>query len=381
MKNWQQFLRNYWQVLATVVAIIVLLIIVNVPQGNERLAGSTYSSQPSGYGAWYQMIVDRGSSIERWRQNSKELMAKYPSGTTWLQINPAITQLDLNTAEKDWIKQGNTLIVLGIDSPPKDIDFRQDLPSAQGAIRIETSRRLTSDSLPTGMKDINKIVGDAQGNVMASAQLGAGQLIVSTTPHLAANAYQDFRPNYELLARLVTDQQQRIVVDEYLHGYYDVQNSDAADRTSSNGFTYLLSTPWLIVLINTCLVLGVLIWQQNRRFGAVIIPQPPAIDNSMAYIQALGGVLRQARSSDFVVQNIGKAEQLALQQQLGLGSQQLVDRQALLTAWAAHTKLPADDLQQVLQLATDHRRLTETELRQWLRQWQTLRDRSQSSSL
>jgi hypothetical protein len=380
MKKWLQFLRRYWQVLATVIAIIILLIVVSGPRGNERLAGSTYSKQPSGYGAWYQMMVDRSTPIERWRKSSKELMTKYSTNTTWLQINPAITQLDLSTAEKNWIEKGNTLIVLGVDAPPKDIDFSQDLPSAQGAVRIETTRRLVSDSLPTAVTAIQKIVGNSQGNVLVSAQLGAGQLIVSTTPHLAANAYQDWRPNYELLASLIPAQQ-RIVVDEYLHGYHDVQSAGATDRTATDGLTYLLRTPWLVVLFNFCLVLFLVIWQQNRRFGAVIIPQPPAVDNSLAYIQALGGVLRQARSSDFVVQNIGKAEQLALQQKLGLGSQQLVDRQTLLTAWVTQTKLPATDLQQVLQLATDHRRLNEKELRQWLLQWRTLRDKSSRPSL
>jgi hypothetical protein len=380
MKKWLQFLRRYWQVLATVIAIIILLIVVSGPRGNERLAGSTYSKQPSGYGAWYQMMVDRSTPIERWRKSSKELMTKYSTNTTWLQINPAITQLDLSTAEKNWIEKGNTLIVLGVDAPPKDIDFSQDLPSAQGAVRIETTRRLVSDSLPTAVTAIQKIVGNSQGNVLVSAQLGAGQLIVSTTPHLAANAYQDWRPNYELLASLIPAQQ-RIVVDECLHGYHDVQSADTADRTATDGLTYLLRTPWLVVLFNFCLVLFLVIWQQNRRFGAVIIPQPPAVDNSLAYIQALGGVLRQARSSDFVVQNIGKAEQLALQQKLGLGSQQLVDRQTLLTAWVTQTKLPATDLQQVLQLATDHRRLNEKELRQWLLQWRTLRDKSSRPSL
>jgi Domain of unknown function (DUF4350) len=380
MKKWPQFLRRYWQVLAVVLAIIILLIVVNAPQGNERLAGSTYSNQPSGYGAWYQMMVDRSTPIERWRKNGEELVTKYPTNTTWLRINPAIAPLDLSTADKDWIKQGNTLIVLGVDAPPRDIDFSQDLPSAQGAVRIETTRRLVSSSLPTAVTATQKIVGNSQGNVLVSAQLGAGRLIVSSTPHLAANAYQDWRPNYELLASLVP-KQQRIVVDEYLHGYRDIQSADAADRTAADGLTYLLRTPWLVVLLNICLLLGVVIWQQNRRFGAVVIPQPPAVDNSMAYIQALGGVLRQARSSDFVMQNIGKAEQLALQQKLGLGSQQLVDRQTLLTAWVTQTKLPATDLQQVLQLATDHRRLNEKELRQWLFQWQNLLDKLPRPSL
>jgi hypothetical protein len=381
MKKWLQWLRRYWQVVTAAITIVVLLIVVNAPSGNSQLSGSTYSNQPTGYGAWYQMMIDRSTPIDRWQQNTKELTKKYPQGTTLLQINPTTTGLNLSTAEKDWIKQGNTWIVLGVDAPPQDIEFSQDLPSAQGQVRIDTTRRLDGDSFPSAVTNTAKIVGDQHGNVVATATLGQGQLIVATTPHLAANSYQDFRPNYELLATLVTAKQQRLVVDEYLHGYRDPQNSSATDQTATNGFTYLLQTPLVIAFLNLCLVLGMVIWQQNRRFGKVVIPQTPPVENSTAYIQALGGVLRQAQSSDFVVQNIGKVEQLALQQKLGLGSQQLVDRSTLLAAWQAHFPMLTADLPQVLQLATGQPPLTEAELRQWLLQLQALRDHWSQRSL
>ncbi len=389
MKNWRQFLRNYWQVLAAAIAIIILLIVVNATGGSPQLAGSTYSNQPNGYGAWYQMMIDRQVPIDRWRRSSKELIRQHPSGSSLLRVYSEVQDLEISKAEQDWIKKGNTLIVLGVDAPAQDISFSQDLASDQGKVRIESTRRFESKTLPDMLslvKSSQRIVGDKAGDVVVSAKIGEGQLIAASTNHLAANAYQDFRPNYELLASLVNTKaktkEQRILVDEYLHGFRDTQSSELADRPAQDGLTYLLRTPWLVVLCNLCLVLGILIWQQNRRFGAVVMPQPPAIDNSRAYIQALGGVLRQARSSDFVVQNIGKAELLAIQQQLGLGNQQLVDRQTLLTAWAAHTKLPADDLQQVLQLATGARqRLTESELRQWLLKMQAVRDQLQQPSL
>jgi Domain of unknown function (DUF4350) len=377
MKNWRKFLWQYWQVLLAVVAIIVLLIVTSAPNGSSQLSGSTYSKEPHGYGAWYQMMVDRSTPLERWRQNNQELMRQHPRDTTLLQVNVATQDLQLSTAEKDWIKQGNTLIVLGVDARANDIAFSQDLPSAHGPVRIETTRRLEPDDLAHLMKGAKQVVGDDAGNVIESAKIGEGHLIISTTPHLAANAYQDFASNYELLATLATADGHRLVVDEYLHGYHDASSSDRADRSELNGVTYLLQTPFLMLLINFSLVFGLVVWQQNRRFGAVIIPQPPAVENSTAYIQALGGVLRQAQSSDFVVKNIGKAEQLALQQRLGLGNQQLVDRATLLAAW--QTQLPTAELPPMVPLATGQQ-LTESQLQQWLRQLQAVRDRWARSS-
>jgi Domain of unknown function (DUF4350) len=382
MKNWRQFLQKYWQVVVVVIAIVTLLIITSVLNSNERLAGSTYGREPNGYGAWYQMMADRETPIKRWRQSTKELARQYPSGTSLLQVNSEIKDFSLSTAEKEWISKGNTWIILGVDAPAQDIAFSQDLRSPLGAVQIETTRRLESAVLPGTTIPIDKIVGDTEGNVVASAKIGIGRVIVSTTPYLAANAYQDSLPNYELLASLATTDRQRIFVDEYLHGYRDpvvTTSGSGAANTPRDEWSYLLKTPFLVALTNLGLVFGIVTWRQNRRFGAVIIPQPPVVDNSLAYIQALGGVLRQAKSSDFVVQNIGKAEQLSLQQQLGLGNQQLVDHQTLLLAWQAHTKMPADDLQQVLQLATDQR-LTESELRQWLLQLQAVRDQLQRQS-
>ena len=102
------------------------------------------------------------------------------------------------------------------------------------------------------------------------------------------------------------------------------------------------------------------------------MPQPPQVDNSVAYIQALGSILRQAKSSEFVLQNIGKAEQLKLQQMLGLGNQQLVDRQTLIDAWVTQTKLPVADLPVILQ--SSNKPFTEAELQQWLSKLQAMRD-------
>jgi hypothetical protein len=387
MKNWQEFLRQYWQMILTAVVIIVLITVVNAMGGGDRLKGSSYSLEPQGYGAWYQQMVDKGVAIERWRKPANKVFDKYPSGTTLLQVNSGLENFTLDPPDKKWIEDGNTLVVLGADASSNDIEFSQNLTSPQGQVKIETTRRFRVTDSTSSYFNLpivpTSIVSDDHGAVVWQSLIGKGKLILATTPYLAANAYQDSTANYELLTAL-TGNQQRIVVDEYLHGYReprksgDPLNPDDPQHPDSEGdglMSYFAKTPFFVAFVNICLVLGILVWQQNRRFGAVIIPQPPQVDNSVAYIQALGGILRQAQSSEFVLQNVGKAEQLKLQQLLGLGNKQLVDRQTLVDAWLVQTKLPAADLPVILQLAPGT--FTEAELQQWLSKIQAMRDQLQ----
>jgi Domain of unknown function (DUF4350) len=377
MKDWQKFLRQYWQMILAAVVIMVLVTIVSALGGGDRLKGSTYSLEPQGYGAWHQQMVDKGVSIERWRKPAAKVFDKYPSDTTLLQVNSGLEEFSLAPADKKWIENGNTLVVLGVDALSNDIEFSKNLTSPQGQVKIETTRRFQVTDVSSSYFKLptvpTSIVSDDHGAVVWQSSIGKGKLIVSTTPYLAANAYQDSTANYELLTAL-TGNQQRIVVDEYLHGYREPGDSEQSGREGGGLMSYFGKTPFFVAFVNICLVLGILVWQQNRRFGAVIIPQPPQVDNSVAYIQALGGILRQAQSSEFVLQNIGKAEQLKLQQLLGLGNKQLVDRQTLTDAWLAQTKLPATDLPVILQLAPSNQPFTEAELKQWLSKLQAMRD-------
>jgi hypothetical protein len=82
--------------------------------------------------------------------------------------------------------------------------------------------------------------------------------------------------------------------------------------------------------------------------------------------------LQQANSSEFVLQNIGKANQLAWQQKLGLGDDRLVPADTLITAWENQTQLPTDDLRSVLQLSAGKQRLAPVELNEWLKKVQSI---------
>jgi hypothetical protein len=381
MTDLNKLFKQYWHFILLAAIAIVLITLISAIGGDVRQPGSSYSMAPNGYSTWYQMMSERGIKIQRWQKSLPALsnFPDYQTGVTLLQVNPQLERLDLTDLQQKWVSQGNTLVILGVTAPAWEIPFRSKLESPQGDVKIETTRRFRSNIARVGREekvDTASILSDRTGSVVSQFSLGKGVVIIVTTPHLAANAYQDIRPNYELLAELVTKDRQQVLVDEYIHGYRDrksvaplpagaeseVESEDGADET----LAYLFKTPLLLVFINLILGILVLIWQQNRRFGKVVIPKPIEVDNSEAYIQALGGVLRQANSSEFAVQNIGRFEQLAWQQKLGLGKERLVESQILINAWEERVRLPSDDLRFVLQLMTGARRLTPIELTNWL---------------
>lgn len=384
MTDFKKLFKQYWYFGILAAIAIVLLTIISATGGDIRQSGSSYNIAPNGYSAWYQLMKDRGINIQRWQKSFAQLakLPAYKQGTTLIQINPELERWQLTARQQRWVSQGNTLVILGILAPAGDLPFQGNLESSLGAVRIETTRRfrfskgeaqtdLTASRLPSNAI-AKPVLRDRYGTVISQFTLDSptetvrerGRIILATTPYLAANAYQEFRPNYELLSKLVNQDRQQILVDEYIHGYIDRESR--SDTKTGDVFAYLTNTPLVIVFVNLLLGILVWIWQQNRRFGKVTIPKLPEIDNSEAYIQALGGVLRQANSSEFVLQNIGRSKQLAWQQQLGLGKARLVESQILITAWENLVRLPADDLRFVIELTTGDRRLTPAELKTWL---------------
>ncbi len=392
MTDFNKLFKQYWHLGLLAVVAVIFITFISATGGDPRQIGSSYSIAPNGYSAWYQMMSDRGIKIVRWQKSFPRLanLTQYKTGTVLLQVNPQLSRLEVTDLQQKWVRQGNTLAILGVAAPAADIPFRSSLESPQGDVKIETTRRFKSDlsKIDTIKNSLTEsILSDRTGSVISQFKLDKGLIIIATTPYLAANTYQDVRPNFELLAELITKDRQQVLVDEYIHGYIDrasiakrrrkagesggsieeLENESSQEDTLS----YLSKTPLLLVFVNLLLGTLVLIWQQNRRFGKVIIPKPLEIENSEAYIQALGGVLRQANSSEFVLQNIGRAEQLSWQQRLGLGKERLVEAQTLITAWENQIRLPTDDLRFVLQLMSG-RRLTPAELTTWLAKMRTI---------
>lgn len=396
--------RRLWLLGAIAITAIIIITLVFAPANNKINSGSTYNRAPDGYGAWHDFMTKRGTEIERWQKPfpdfAKNPDTKSPSTLLRIYSSPIFTEAVPDIEEK-WVKQGNTLVILGVNAPVTAAPFSSLLPHSAGEIKIDTGRRVPSDKKP--------ILGDKFGGIVWKKTLGKGTVYFASAPHLAANAYQDFPGNYEFLAGLVTQSEgggkaiegteqalavkfiqnpidpsqetskivNKVWVDEYIHGYKD---SETIKRESGgNLFTYLAKTPLFPVLIQGTIILIVAIFAGWNRFGQPLTLSAPQVDNSEAYIQALAGVLEKANSTDFAVETIGKAEKLQLQKALLLGQASL-ESDTLTTAWVEQTGRKAVELAELVRSPSRKSRISDRDLLVWLGKWQQIRQHLSSNN-
>ncbi|MBE8985858.1 DUF4350 domain-containing protein [Nostoc sp. LEGE 12450] len=349
---------------AIALAAIVLLTLLVAPNNTKITTGSTYNRASDGYGAWYAFMQQKGISIKRWQKPFSDIQPEN-SPVTFLQVSAYPRETALNGQEREWVEKGNTLVILGAGARVTEAEFSTMQKSPQGDIKINTRRRYQK----ANSKQVD--LGDRFGAVVWEKTYNQGKVIFSTTPYLAANAYQDYLSNFKYLASLVTENSNTVFVDEYIHGYKDadVRKKESEGNLSS----FFAKTPLFPILLQVGILLLVLTWAQNRRFGKPVALDTPVTDNSEAYIQALAGVLQKADSTDFVVEMVGKQEQLQLQKALGLG-QVLLERQALINFWKEKTDTSAAELDAVLKLQSHKQPISERELLSWLGKWRSIRE-------
>ena len=251
-------------------------------------------------------------------------------------------------------------MIIGIYQPATAAPFNSLFSQGERQIKIATTRRKKHPS--------KTILGDRFGAVVWEKKIGKGKVIYAGTPHIAANAYQGLTDNYEFLAELVSENK-TIWIDEYIHGYKDRET--IAEEKQEDLLSYLAQTSLFPLFIQLLIIILVAVIVAFRRFDQPTIINNPVLDNTMAYIEALSGVLAKANCTDFVMTKIAKDEQLKLQKKLGLG-QTLVDEETLIAAWIQQTRNSPIKLRQLLQILKSDRRLSDKELANWVQEWQEI---------
>jgi hypothetical protein len=332
-----QILKNRYLWLAVALLVLLMgLLIFTAPATNRLETGSTWNRGPSGYSAWFESLAEEGVRINRWQRPVPQLMDLLENGpediegttTTLIQYGASQAQDDAEIVSTmvvvlpeffeeaelpslvpwlpDWIDAGHRLVLLGVKSPATAAPFSQTIGSPFGGIEIDTRRRREVSPEPRQLlaDDYGTVIwrGDWQFSTNESTQL-QGDLIFVGTPFLAANAYLNAPGNFAMLTDLVTHAGGQVWVDEYLHGYRDVEEMTAeVDR--ENWPAYLAQTPWLIAAVQAVALVVLALVALNRRLGNRFSVESPPVDNSQAYINALAGVLHKANSHDFVVKTI-----------------------------------------------------------------------------
>ena len=355
--------RKLWLFVGLFFSVIILLTLLVAPSRNQLMSGSTFGVAPDGYAAWYEFMQERNAPIERWQKSFKTLQQNYSDNSiTLLRVYGKSAQFAVSKTEREWVKKGNTLVNLAFQGRVTEAPFSTSHETDFGAVKIETTRRNTDS--------FKAILKDDFGAIIWQEKQSEGKIIYVTTPYLAANAYKLSPGNYDFLANLLESSGgNKILVDEYIHGYKDKETQEIEE--TSNVFAYLLNTTLLIILIQGLVIVLILIFVYNNTLAKKKNLARAIANNSQEYINALATILQNAQSREFIIKTIGEVEQLKLQKKLGLkvGKQ---DRESLVQAWTQQTKKTPIMLEKLLKMSTKKPSLNDIKLLEWMKQWKTI---------
>jgi Domain of unknown function (DUF4350) len=351
--------------------LFLAVIVIGAAPSSQYPAGSSYDNSLSGYTQWYQFMETQNHPVQRWRRAYSQLKG---TEQTLIQVvdEERVKVPALNSSEIfNWVKQGNTLIELSWDGVLTGAPFSSDLPTPKGAVRIETTRRY---------KVSNKILGDVLlkddfGRVIVSETVGKGRSIKINYPLMGSGNYAGKGANFQTLADLATQRKGTIWVDELIHGYPDIESSPAPrDAKSQDLWGYFAQRPIAVIAGQGMLMLALLLWGQNQRFGSLLRIAPPPRNSSEQYIQALADTLNTHGHTEYVLALLGQTLRDRLKSRLRLvGADFAGDGDGeIASEWAMVTGRPASELLKLLERSRVEKRLRDSELLVWVQQADTI---------
>jgi Domain of unknown function (DUF4350) len=361
-----QFRASVWVWAAAALLILAAVLALAAPQAYP--GGSTYSKALEGYSQWYAFMKQQGHEVQRWQKPYAKLKGQ---GQVLIQIADldAEAKPTLQSQEAlDWVERGNTLIQLSWAGQVTGAPFRSELQSPSGLVFIETSRRYRMDV--TKLKGGTAALSDASGNVIWSYERGKGHIVMGTYPWMAANAYAHHDGNFRILETLAAQLKGPIWIDEWLHGHRDFE-ADAETAEQQSPWDYLSRRPIAVVFGQGAVLLLLLLWGKNQRFGALTSVTVPPRNSSEQYIQALAATLNANGKTEYVRFMLDQSFRQRLQSQLGLGSlhADILSDEAIAQQWSSVTGRPAQALLDLLHQPDS--RLSEPALMKWVKSCET----------
>jgi hypothetical protein len=363
------------------IALLCLSVIVTVAAPQSYPKGSSYDRSLSGYAQWYEFMEAQNHPIRRWRKAYSQLKGE---GQTLIQVadaerfqNPSLESVEI----LDWVNQGNTLIRLSWSGDVSGAPFRSELPTPKGAVQIETTRRYDTRTRNSS----TVLLKDSFGGVIQSESYEKGQIIRGVYPWIGSSIYAQTGANFQTLADLATQRKGTIWVDEWIHGYRDRDpNPAVAEAKTQDLWAYLAHRPIAVMAGQGMLLMLLLLWGQNQRFGAILKIASPPRNSSEQYIQALADTLNTHGHTEYVLTLLGQSFRDRLRTQLRLlrAVPSAEGDREIATEWATATGRPASELLELLKQSNaeqlnaeptrTEKRLRDNELLIWVQQADTI---------
>lgn len=341
-------------VLAVVVAGNVLLELVDEgtrPPGGPR--SSSYATAGHGVAAYADLLARYGHHVSRLREAPAEV-ALDPADTLVVLEPVGLTEEDGN-AIAAFLENGGRLIaggrapsgwlswILAAPDWTTDAAERSDrrLAPISELERVSTVRAAGDGSWSAAAGGLPALA-DGRQTLLLVASPGEGRALLLADVSPLQNGWLDEADNATFGLALAGEPGRRVVFAESVHGF-----------GRASGFAAIPDRWWWAL---GGLLLAALLWlvARGRRLGPPERQERELPPPRRAFVEAVGSLLARTRDAGNAGARVQSAARAQLARRLGLGADASADE---LRAAAARAKLPADELDAVLEPVHDERQL------------------------
>lgn len=365
-------LRNptLWLVAVLAAALVLGLALISSRQ-SSKLAGAsarptTYSAAPEGMRALYDLLASLGYQVQRFQRPYTELPDGY--GYLLIVVEPLAHELDKEevVALKGWLDTGNGLLLI-LGSPKSavleacgwnigKIEESNEQPREVPGVEIDPDQELLKGYLD----DVRRVWVDGrlrlildkqytfdplvrEGDVVHASifrrRLGRKYIVSGSIGHRNKDLAR--ADNAVLFVNFAKKEagDSLVLFDEYHQGYESPPNN-------SKSLWGALGPTAQIFALHMLLVLGLIVYNANIRFGPPLALRPPSSRPSTEYIESMAGLFQRARATGIALEMHYAAFTRDLAKRLGLPPDADIDR--LADASAASLGLPRQELHELL---------------------------------
>jgi len=140
-------------------------------------------------------------------------------------------------------------------------------------------------------------LANGEKNILVDVPFGSGRIVYLADPFIVSNGGINLVDNAQLGVNIVAARGDggTIAFDEYHQGY----------GTNNNRlFQYFAGTPVVAIFLQICLLAGLILLSQSRRFARALPENEPNRLSKLEYISAMAELQRRTKAFDLAIENI-----------------------------------------------------------------------------
>jgi Domain of unknown function (DUF4350) len=269
--------------------------------GSDTKEATSYSAASEGTKAAYLLLRESGYSVERWERSPAELGSG--ANSVLFVLDPTTPPgSDERKALRQFVDSGGTLVFSGRlgslfttqfapTETATDVPDWQSYPAVTPSLEARQAPQISLKPTRSWSGDAPGIAlyGDDRQSVVMQYPQGAGQVIWLGSSTLLSNGGMKQAGNMEFLLAVVGNREQRVLWDEYFHGY-------RAHETTAAGHPQMR---WLFGQLGVLAFVVLITF--SRRSGPVRAPAVESRLSPLEFVQALGQLYARAQAANVAV--------------------------------------------------------------------------------